>query len=110
MASKYVSAGTNEILRTQSLSISNMCGLTHDRDNLTIIKCLFSGDAFLYGEVIKNGYGLSNGYSGAQNGWTSINDGFVKSTKKYIHIMAYDNTNKVYFKFPAKSYIEVYAR
>lgn len=94
------------LLATQSSTISTACVMQHDCNNIFAIQAVWTGDAFLYGQVTKNGYSNSFGYAGVVNGWTSQYHAFKKSEKKYFHITDYRNG----FKFPAGTWVEVYGR
>ena len=106
----FVQESRNELLKAQSLGISTVCGVQKSANTPFAIKMMFAGDTFLYGQVMRNGYSNAHGYAGAMNTWTSISEHVIKSQKKYFHISAYCLTNKVKFKFPAGSYVEVYGR
>ena len=106
----FVQESRNELLKAQSLGISTVCGVQKSANTPFAIKMMFAGDTFLYGQVMRNGYSNAHGYAGAMNTWTSISEHVIKSQKKYFHISAYCLTNKVKFKFPAGSYMEVYGR
>lgn len=92
------------LLKTQSTSISTACGISTSLASVFVVKALFDNDTFIYGEVLKNGYGNSDGYAGVANGWTCAHATFKKSTKKYIHI------GGAGYKFPAGTTVEVYVR
>lgn len=77
-----------------------------DIDNMFMVRMLWTGDTFLFGEVMKNGYGPIQGTPGTQEGWTAISPSFLKSVKKYIHI----TTGNEMFKFPAGTVMKIYAR
>ena len=102
-----ITADYNKLLHTQSTSISTACSMYFDKPNNWVIKGVFDKGNFLYGEVIKNGYGNSWGYSGAQNGWTSISNNFNLAQRKYFHIFSHP---AVIFKFPVGTYAEVWGR
>ncbi len=97
------------LLKKGSSSISTVSYYLYNRKNYHIVKTQWADDTFLYGEVIRNGYGDSYGYTGAQNGWAIIYDGFAKSKTHYFHISANISANGD-FKFPAGTYVEVYGR
>ena len=99
-------ADNHILLRAQSPTISNACAMTRSNNNCFVVKVNWSGESFLYGEVIKTGLDTYYGYAGAQNGWTSISPAFKKSQKRYFHICDYRQV----FKLPVGSYVEVYGR
>ena len=101
---QYSTSGKNELLKTQSTAISTACGINASNTSLFVIRAVFAADTFLYGEVIKNGYGNSTGYAGVTNGWTCVSSSFTKKDKKYVHI------NGSTFKFPVGTTVRVFGR
>ena len=101
---EYSTSSTGELLKTQSISISTACGISVTNASRFTIRAVFADDTFLYGEVIKNGYGDANGYAGDANGWTSISKSFKKNDKKYVHIDGGGN------KFPVGTTVTVFGR
>ena len=104
----YSDADAGMLIGTQSTSISTACTVQPARNNIFAIQGTFTGDTFLYGQVMKNGYSSSYGYAGVQNAWTNIDARMKKSEKHYFHIEAYNRDNG--FKFPAGTWVEVYGR
>lgn len=94
------------LLSPQSTNIATCCGLQYSNENNFMVKMAFTDDTFLYGQVMKNGYGGSWGYAGVQNAWTCIKEANKKSKQHYFHIA--DRRGE--FKLPAGSYVEVYGR
>ncbi len=92
------------LLKTQSTSISTACGISASLATVTVVKALFDNDTFICGEVLKNGYGNSDGYAGVANGWTCAHGTFKKSEKKYVHVSGNG------YKFPVGTTVEVYGR
>lgn len=103
---QYITSGKNELLKTQSVVLSSACNINTSNASQFIIRAVFADDTFLYGEVIKNGYGTSNGYAGVTNGWANVSSSFTKKSKKYVHI----SDNGIRYKFPAGTTVEVYGR
>ena len=105
--SSSVSSGdVSKLVCTQSIGLSNACVFEYSQANCFAVKCTFSGDRFLYGEVIKNGYSQSIGYNGVSNGWTRVSEENKKSVNRYFHVF----DTKFRFKFPAGSWVEVWGR
>lgn len=94
------------LLSPQSGSLGVACKINHDNSNSFMVKMTFTDDTFLYGQVMKNGYGTSWGYAGVQNCWTEVDPNGKKSNFHYFRIA--DRLGKL--KFPAGSYVEVYGR
>lgn len=104
--SEHVNGGSGALLSPQTTNISTCCGMLYNNENDFMVKMAFTDDTFLYGQVMKNGYGGSHGYAGVQNAWTCINTAYAKSKQHYFRIA--DRAGK--FKFPAGTYVEVYGR
>jgi hypothetical protein len=96
----------NKLLYAQSSSLSPACFINHDRYNLFAVNGVWTGNKFLFGQVMKNGYSTSYGYAGVQNAWTSVDDNLDKNSTKYFHIYTANGD----FKFPENTYVEVYAK
>lgn len=94
------------LLSTQSVGISTVCGISRERVSSFVVQSVWAQGDFLYGQVNRNGYSSSIGYAGAVNGWTEISKYFIKSITKYFHIIDKNSA----FKFPAGTYVEVFAR
>lgn len=105
----YTGDAATFLLRPQSSNISTACRILPNRNSCFAVNAMFTGDEFLYGQVMKNGYSNSYCYPGVQNAWTCIDDRFVKSQKKFFHITGQKSTSFV-FKFPVGTYAEVYGR
>ena len=103
--SAYRGVDVDKYLAPQSPSISTNCKIEKSVNIFTVVGN-WSGNTFLYGTVIKNGYNKSIGYPGATNGWNSLDVGFSKNNKKYIHVKDYNNK----FKFPVGTIVKIYGR
>ena len=104
-----ITGDPNSLIRPTSANISTACFFNYNRQNILSVKTEWTCDIFHHGLVIKNGYSNSFGYAGVTNGWTCISPNYVKSTKRYFHIIG-DSTGHATFKFPAGTYVEVFAR
>ena len=104
-----ITGDPNGLIRPTSANISTACFFDYNRQNVLSVKTEWTCDIFHHGLVIKNGYSNSFGYAGVTNGWTCISPDYVKSTKRYFHIIG-DSTGHATFKFPTGTYVEVFAR
>ena len=104
-----ITGDPNSLIRPTSANISTACFFHYNRQNILSVKTEWTCDIFHHGLVIKNGYSNSFGYAGVTNGWTCISPNYVKSTKRYFHIIG-DSTGHATFKFPTGTYVEVFAR
>lgn len=104
-----ITGDKNSLIRPSSANISTACFFHYNRQNILSVKTEWSCDTFHHGLVIKNGYSDSIGYAGVTNGWTCISHNYVKSEKRYFHIIG-NSTGQATFKFPAGTYVEVFAR
>lgn len=104
-----ITGDPNSLIRPTSANISTACFFNYNRQNILSVKTEWTCDIFHHGLVIKNGYSNSFGYAGVTNGWTCISPNYVKSTKRYFHIIG-DSTGHATFKFPTGTYVEVFAR
>ena len=104
-----ITGDQNCLIKPTSANISTACFFHYNRQNILSVKTEWTCDIFHHGLVIKNGYSNSFGYAGVTNGWTSISPNYVKSTKRYFHIIG-DSTGHATFKFPTGTYVEVFAR
>lgn len=101
----YGTLGEDWFVYTQSDGLSVNCAIRTDWNNVFTIKGIWKENLFLYGEVIRNGWSTSYGYTGVITGWNNLDNNFKKSSKKYIH---FGTTNN--FKFPVGTTVNVYGR
>ena len=102
---QYQAVDADLFLSAQSTAISTRCALDVTENNF-LVKGVWVGDTFLYGEVLKNGYRGSQGYAGVSNCWNVLLPSFLKSQKKFFHVKERKGT----FKFPVGTTIKVYGR
>ena len=100
------SGNKRELLSPQSENLGAACKIYHNNFNSFMVEMTFADDTFLYGQVMKNGYGGSWGYAGVQNCWTEVDPNGKKSEFRYFRIA--DRFGKL--KLPAGTYVEVYGR
>lgn len=100
-----VKAQYNYFCIPQSNSIATNSMITNFGCRFTV-NTFWQGEEFLYGELIRNGYKLTNAYPGDTTGWNVISKNFEKKKRNYFHIIGRNST----FKFPVGTTVKVYGR